>query len=68
MSRDESAADYARAVAERTRWVEEAIHNVRLDGGDVSSEMDADNAEFISGAIDADELVRRTRARLGLEP
>lgn len=57
---DEAAADRARSIAA-------AVHSVRMEGLDVSAEWQADAAEVVAGRIDADELVRRTRARYGLE-
>lgn len=60
----ESPRHDARAVAERARWVEEAVRSLRMEGLDVTPEWEADAADVVSGAIAADEPVRRTRARL----
>lgn len=50
----------------RERLVAESIHSGEMEGLSVSDEARADNAEFIEGTIDADEVVRRARSRYGL--
>ena len=58
----------AHSVAERTRWVDEALHSLAMPGFDVTSETLEGAAEFIAGDITSDELVTRARARYGLAP
>ena len=63
-----TAAHEVRATAaDRAEWIAEAVHSVRMEGLDVTPAWEADAAQVIDGRIDADELVRRTRARYGLE-
>ncbi|MFF1571629.1 hypothetical protein ACFVWR_02700 [Leifsonia sp. NPDC058292] len=50
----------------RERVVADAAHNSEMEGLTSSSEYRADAAAFVEGEFDADELVRRTRARYGL--
>lgn len=52
--------------ARRERIVAESIHSGEMEGLSISDEARADNAEYIEGSIDADEVVRRARARYGL--
>lgn len=51
---------------ERATTVAEAVHSAELEGQQVPAETLADMQDYIDGAFDADELVRRTRARHGL--
>ncbi|GAB96120.1 hypothetical protein BJY21_003077 [Kineosphaera limosa] len=60
------ASPTASQTDQRARWVSEAVHNVGMDGFGVSDEWHADAAELVNGRIDAAELVRRTRSRLGV--
>lgn len=66
----QEAADVHRTAqrAERQRIVEEAMHSNKMEGFTVTDAMRTDAVAFVSGKIDADEMVRRTRARCGLEP
>lgn len=50
----------------RERVVADAAHSSEMEGLVSSSEYRADAAAFVEGEFDADELVRRTRARYGL--
>lgn len=47
----------------RRRAVADVVHSAALEGGEISPSTRADMAEYESGLIDADEVVRRTRAR-----
>lgn len=51
----------------RAQWVAEADHSVYLEGLTVSSEHKANTEQYIAGEISADELVKITRSRYGLE-
>lgn len=51
---------------ERARRVAEALHSVRMEGLSVTDATYADAELYVAGAIDADELVDRTRGRYGL--
>lgn len=51
--------DYLR----RLRWVEFAITNTELEGGNVSDATQSDMVEYAEGRIDAAELRRRTLER-----
>ncbi|GAA2033467.1 hypothetical protein GCM10009720_12490 [Yaniella flava] len=51
----------------RAQWVEEADHSVYLEGLTASSEYKANADQYIAGEISADELVKITRSRYGLE-
>lgn len=53
--------------AKRKRLVAESIHSGEMEGLAISDQAQADNDEFIEGVIDADEVVRRARARHGLD-
>ena len=53
--------------AERRRAVEEAIHTNAMEGAEVSDAWQTDAVAYVSGKIDGDEMVRRTRERYGLE-
>jgi len=50
----------------RERVVADAAHSSAMEGLDAGPEYRADAAAYASGEFDADELVRRTRARWGL--
>lgn len=50
----------------RAAHVAESAHSGAMEGFSVTPETRADAARYIDGAIDADELVARTRARYGL--
>lgn len=52
---------------QRARVVTDAAHSSEMEGLASSPEYRADAAAYVEGAFDADELVRRTRARYGLE-
>lgn len=53
--------------ARRANTVNEAIHSGEMEGLYVSTAARTDGDEYITGRIDSDELVRRARARYGLE-
>jgi hypothetical protein len=50
----------------RERVVADAAHSSEMEGLSSTAEYRADAAAFVEGEFDADELVRRTRARYGL--
>lgn len=52
--------------AVRVANVSESAHSGEMEGFSVTPETHADADSFIDGAIEADELVARTRARYGL--
>ncbi|MCF2573291.1 hypothetical protein [Brevibacterium sp. UCMA 11754] len=52
--------------AVRAAHVAESAHSGEMEGFSVTTETQADAESYIDGAIDADELVARTRARHGL--
>ncbi|WP_125773063.1 excisionase family DNA-binding protein [Antribacter gilvus] len=58
--------DHRTEMDKRRRVVEEAVHHNEMAGASVSDDSVADSGEFIAGTIDAQELVRRARARYGL--
>ncbi len=51
---------------ERRFAMEQAEHSGEMEGLHVSPETRADAEEWITGRIDVDELIARTRARYGL--
>lgn len=52
---------------ERERAVAESIHSGEMEGLRVTDAARADSADYVAGKIDSDELVKRTRARYGLD-
>lgn len=52
--------------AARAAHVAESAHSGAMEGFSVTPGTRADTERYIDGAIDADELVARTRARYGL--
>jgi hypothetical protein len=50
----------------RRRIVDEAIHSGEMEGLSITDAARADVEEFVSGRIDADDLVTRAQARHGL--
>lgn len=52
--------------AVRIAHVAESAHSGEMEGFSVTPETHADAESYIDGAIDADELVARTRSRYGL--
>ncbi|WP_231928187.1 antitoxin VbhA family protein [Devriesea agamarum] len=48
-------------ASERARHVAEAIHSIEMEGLSVSAAARQDDAEYIAGRIDSDELVARAR-------
>lgn len=50
-------------IAARERAVEDAIHSGEMEGLSVSAEFEAEAAQYVSGAIDVDELIARVQAR-----
>lgn len=48
---------------DRRRAMEEAIHSNEMEGAYVSAEFRKDAAEYVSGDIPIDELMRRTKRR-----
>lgn len=53
--------------AQRQSSVEEAINTNVMEGAKVSDAWRTDSAAYVNGDIDGNEMVRRTRARYGLE-
>lgn len=51
----------------RARVVAEAAHSSEMEDLVSSPDFRADAAAYVEGTFDADELLRRTRARYGLE-
>ena len=47
----------------RRRAVADVVHSAALAGGEIAPATRADMADYESGLIDADEVVRRTHAR-----
>lgn len=47
----------------RRRAVADVVHSAELEGGRITPDTRADMADYEAGLIDADEVVRRTRAR-----
>lgn len=56
----------ADVVQARRRAVDEAVHSGEMEGLHVDRETLDDADRYVTGEIDVDELVRRTRARYGL--
>lgn len=48
---------------QRSVWVEQAKHSLYLEGLLTSAEYNEDAERYVSGAISADQLVEKTRAR-----
>lgn len=42
-------------------------HSTEMEGGRLSEEAERDAAEFVRGEVDEAELLRRVRARFGLD-
>lgn len=53
-------------VDERARWVENAVHSLRMEGLKLSSQSASDAQEYVAGRLTLDEYGRQTRARYGL--
>ena len=51
----------------RERGIAEAMHSLEMEGLQPTAASQADAQEFVDGQIDAAEMVRRARARHGLE-
>lgn len=51
----------------RTAVVRDGIHSAELEGGHVTSHYRKDALDYVNSVIDEDGLIRRTRARYGLE-
>jgi len=51
----------------RAQWVAEADHSVYLEGLTISTAHKVNADQYIAGEISADELVKLTRSRYGLE-
>lgn len=66
---DGSAArrDGALVAAHRRRAVEDAVHSGEMEGMTITPEARADADDYVVGRIDSDELIRRARARYGLD-
>lgn len=60
------SSDAEREV-ERAEKVAAAVHSGRLEGTEPSAEFLADGQAYVTGSIDAGEVVRRTRKRYGLD-
>jgi Antitoxin VbhA len=52
---------------DRARTVGLALHSWEVEGANADDETKADMIDFAMGDIDSDEVVRRTRARYGLD-
>ncbi|WP_315915603.1 hypothetical protein [Arthrobacter sp. lap29] len=52
---------------QRANWVNEAAHSMSLEGLEVSADYRADSQEYVAGKVTSDELVRKARARFGLD-
>ncbi len=51
--------------AQRARFVEEAVHSLRMEGLDLAAVSRAVAAAYVAGRITVDEYGRRIRARFG---
>ncbi|WP_161522317.1 antitoxin VbhA family protein [Bifidobacterium xylocopae] len=51
----------------REKLVQESVHSIEMEGGHVSAQARHDAQLYAAGALDADEFVRRTRHRYGLD-
>lgn len=51
----------------RQYWVDEASHNIELEGMKVSDEYIAVAQKYVDGDISADELVESIRIHYGLD-
>lgn len=51
----------------RRAMVEDAIHSAEMEGGSVREEWKRDAQDYIDGRITAEEKLRRTMARYGLD-
>lgn len=54
-------------IARRRSVLEQAEHSGEMEGQPITAETRADGEDYVSGRIDVDELVARTRTRYGLE-
>ncbi|MBV1780836.1 hypothetical protein KRR55_17110 [Paeniglutamicibacter sp. ABSL32-1] len=52
---------------QRSAWVEAATHSMSLEGLEVSDEFRADSEDYVAGKVTSEELVRKARARFGLD-
>ncbi|MFJ6419034.1 hypothetical protein [Paeniglutamicibacter sp. NPDC091659] len=52
---------------QRRNWVIEAAHSMSLEGLEVSDDYRAESEEYVAGKVTSDELVRKARARFGLD-
>lgn len=52
----------------REAIVATAVHSVEMEDGRVSDEYLRDAQDYISGLIDEQGLINRTRVRYGLDP
>jgi Antitoxin VbhA len=57
----------AMGADDRVRTVSLALHSWEAEGANADDETKADMIDFAMGGIDSDEVIRRTRARYGLE-
>ncbi|MGL5929306.1 MAG: antitoxin VbhA family protein [Dermatophilaceae bacterium] len=62
MTGDARVGQTSSAEAERARWVEDAVHSVRMESMDLPPEDAADAGEYVAGRITSEEYGRRTRA------
>lgn len=53
--------------AQRATDVARIRHSTEMEGGRIPDETLADLTEFVAGDVDEAELIRRTRARFGLD-
>lgn len=52
---------------QRAEWVNEAAHSMKLEGLEVSDDFHAESKEYVAGKITSDDLVKKARARFGLD-
>lgn len=52
---------------QRSKWVNEAAHSMSLEGLEVSDDYRAESQEYVAGKVTSEELVRKARARFGLD-
>ena len=68
MTTTRKAAQTPTSRETRERGVSEAFHSLEMEGLPVTPTSRSDAAEFVSGAINAAEMVTRARLRAGLNP
>jgi hypothetical protein len=58
-----SIATVSSVVDARRRTVDEAEHTLQMEGFSIDEDSRSDASEYVAGAIDAGEMVRRARSR-----